>query len=286
MEKIQSALAKARAEREARKAAEAGKDTPDTVDAPTPAAASVPDVADLPQAGDAWTALEDYTVPPKLIEQNRIVALQHGAPGAEFDMMRTRVLQQMRANNWRRLAITSPTPSCGKTTVALNLAFSLSRQSDIRTILLEMDLRRPSIARALGIDRGHKFARVLEGTEPFADHALTCGENLIFATNRSPSQRPAELLQAAKATEVLASIEADYQPDIVIMDMPPVLVSDDTIAFMNKVDCVLLVAAAETTKIKEIDICERELSQHTNVMGVVLNKCRYMGPNYGYGYYS
>ena len=47
---------------------------------------------------------------------------------------------------------------------------------------------------------------------------------------------------------------------------------------------LLLIAAAEKTTIKEIDACERELSSQTNVMGVVLNKCRYMGEDYGYGY--
>lgn len=286
MDKIQSALAKARAEREALKSAVTAAETPPPTEQKTSEVASEPSRLSPQTDLDAWRALDELAVEPKLIEQNRIVALQDGAPGAEFDMMRTRVLQQMRANNWRRLAITSPTPACGKTTVALNLAFSLSRQSDVRTILLEMDLRRPSLARVLGLDNGHKFARVLDGKEPLADHALRYGDNLILATNRSPSQRPAELLQGSKATEALNEIEATYAPDIMIIDMPPMLVSDDTIAFMNKVDCVLLVAAAETTKVKEVDICERELSQHANMMGVVLNKCRHMGPTYGYGYYS
>lgn len=286
MEKIQSALAKARAEREALKSAEQAPEAIAPVEDTSPEVATTA-ARISPQTGlDAWRVLDSISIDPKLVEQNRIVALQGGAPGAEFDMLRTRVLQQMRANNWRRLAITSPTPACGKTTVAMNLAFSLSRQPDVRTILLEMDLRRPSLARVLGLNAGHKFARVLEGTEPFEDHALRYGDNLILATNRSPAQRPAELLQGSKAAQALDEIEATYTPDIVIMDMPPMLVSDDTIAFMNKVDCVLLVAAAETTKVKEVDICERELSQHANILGVVLNKCRHMGPTYGYGYYS
>ena len=56
------------------------------------------------------------------------------------------------------------------------------------------------------------------------------------------------------------------------------------LAFAGKVDCVLLVAAAESTSIAEIDRCERELAAQTNVLGVVLNKCRYTEPSYGYGY--
>jgi Mrp family chromosome partitioning ATPase len=66
--------------------------------------------------------------------------------------------------------------------------------------------------------------------------------------------------------------------------MPPMLGSDDMQAFAGKVDCVLLVAAAESTTIDEIDRCERDLASQTNVLGVVLNKCRYTHAEYGYGY--
>ena len=82
-------------------------------------------------------------------------------------------------------------------------------------------------------------------------------------------------------------IEAEYDPSIFLFDMPPMFVSDDAMAVMGQMDCVLIIAAAESTKIKEIDRCERELAAQTNVLGVVLNKCRYMeGEGYGYDYYG
>ena len=64
--------------------------------------------------------------------------------------------------------------------------------------------------------------------------------------------------------------------------MPPMLVSDDLMAFVPHLDCVLLVAAAERTRLDEVDKCEQDLAEQTNVLGVVLNKCRYMGEDYGY----
>jgi Mrp family chromosome partitioning ATPase len=70
-----------------------------------------------------------------------------------------------------------------------------------------------------------------------------------------------------------------------LFDMPPLLVNDDTIGFLRHVDCAMVVAAAEHTSVKEIDECERELASHTNVLGVVLNKCRFTGRKYGYDYY-
>ena len=288
MEKIQSALAKARAERDAKSAdgtsASAQAETAVKVRAePAPKAAST---APSTSVVEAWKALPLLKIQPKLMKRNRIVALQGGHEGAGIDMMRTRVLQQMRDNGWRRLAITSPTAACGKSTIALNLAMSLQRQADLRTILVELDLRRPALAKMLGITENLSFAHVLEGTRHFAENALRYGANLAISTNQRPWRDAAELLGSAHVPEALSEIEATYAPDLTIFDMPPMLVSDDMMAFARHVDCVLLMAGAESTTIKEIDICETDLASQTNVMGVVLNKCRYMGEEYGYGYYE
>lgn len=305
MEKIQSAIAKARAARaeqpEAPRAPSAQAPFVPPVAPPyqapsyqAPAPAAAPQAAapasfgGVPseQIAQAWEALPSFVPSAALMVRNRIVAFEGGREAVTFDVMRTKLLQQMRANNWRRLAITSPSASCGKSTIALNLGFSLARQADMRTVVAELDLRRPSLAKTLGLRTQHSFARVLEGNARFEDQVERYGKNLIFATNHSPFRNPAELLHSPSVTTVLADIEARYDPSIMIFDMPPMLVGDDAMAFMGQVDCVLLIAAAETSTIKEIDICERDLAAQTNVLGVVLNKCRYMERGYGYGYYE
>lgn len=147
-----------------------------------------------------------------------------------------------------------------------------------------MELRRPSLAKTLGVKPDQNFADVLTGKAQFANQALRYGGNLAFALNASATRNPVELLQGGGVGDQLAAIEAAYAPDLIIFDMPPMLINDDMMAFAGKVDCVLLIAAAKKTSIKEIDTCERELSTQTNMMGVILNKCRYMGEDYGYGY--
>ena len=293
MEKIQSALAKARAERDAKTPKGEGS-VRQAVQKPAPSPKSKPALANTksrektasPKVTEAWKALPLLTIKPKLMKRNRIVALQGGQEAAGIDMMRTRVLQQMRDNGWRRLAITSPTAACGKSTIALNLAMSLQRQSDLHTVLVELDLRRPSLTKMLGIEGDMSFAHVLEGSRPFAENVLRYGPNMAISASQRPWREPAELLSGAHIPEVLSDIEVAYAPDVMIFDMPPMLINDDMMAFARHVDCVLLVAGAESTTVKEIDICERDLASQTNVMGVVLNKCRYMGPEYGYGYYE
>ena len=80
----------------------------------------------------------------------------------------------------------------------------------------------------------------------------------------------------------MAAIKAAFLPDVILYDLPPMLMSDDVMAFVPHLDCVLLVAAAEQTRLDEVDKCEQDLAEQTNVLGVVLNKCRYMGEDYGY----
>jgi Mrp family chromosome partitioning ATPase len=215
-----------------------------------------------------------------------VVTFAGGSDAVAFDALRTRLLQQMRAQGWRRVAITSPGAGCGKTTLALNLAFSLARQPEVRTLLAELDLRRPSIARVLGTPDRANLAEVLAGEAAFEDCALRLSQNLLLAANRTPSRDAAELLASGATAQALTRIEEDYAPDITLFDMPPMLVIDDMMAFAGEVDCVLLVAAAEASTIKEVDTCERELAAQTNVLGVVLNKCRYIDRGAGYGYYD
>jgi len=240
----------------------------------------------MPEAlAENWQLLPEANANPRVLQRNRILALEGGPEAGPFDMLRTKVLQQMRANNWRRLAITSPTSGCGKTTTSSNLAFSFARQPELRVVVVEADMRRPALARTLAQKKlAHQFSRVLAGQAPWSEHMIRFGRNLAFATNAGPVNRSAELLQSSTARKALEEVERALDPSIMIFDTPPLLVSDDTLGFLDQVDCALLVAEAEATTIDEIDGCEQDLAARTNVLGVVLNKCRYMGKGYGYGY--
>jgi protein-tyrosine kinase len=277
MERIESAIAKARQARKVR--------------APAP----VPRAGQLAEAGMAteppidsrtyaWTALMEFRPDQRHMERNRVVTQSNGAAAAPFDSMRTRLLYLMRDKGWKRVAITSPGPSCGKTTVSLNLALSLSRLPEERTILIDADLRRPALATLLGASAGHQFSEVMDGKAEAARHLLRVGPNLAIGTNRAQVPNSAELLQSPSAREALENLEKVYQPSVMIIDLPPVLVSDDAMAALSLVDCVLMVAAAEATSITEIDRCEQELASRSKVAGVILNKCRYLDKSEGYGY--
>lgn len=297
MEKIQSALAKARAERAVGRVQNSAGSPTASAEAPTSGPTiqhttrvasriltTSPDEAAAAALAVRWLTIPVFSPSPALMARGHVVTFAGSPESVHFDVMRTRLLQMMRANGWRRVAITSPSPACGKTTLALNLAFSLGRQTDLRTLLLEMDLRRPSLSQMLGLREKHHFARVLEGQEPLSDHAVRHGKNLAIAIQYGAARRPAELLNNPATAAALDEIEAEYDPAVMLFDLPPLFAGDDAMAVMGHMDAALIIAAAESTTVKEIDRCEREIAGQTNVIGVILNKCRYMETDYGYDY--
>lgn len=267
MERIQSAIAKARAAREGRK-------DPDAA----PPAAAAPDLTAI------WAALPEFKPKPRRLEASRIVAHEPGPSAAPYDLMRANLLKHLHEHDWTRVAITSPGSGCGKTTVCLNLALSLARQTERRVLLLEMDLRRPSIVRHLGLSGKHSFADVLAGKQSQDSGLIRLGPNLALGANSEPVPNPAELLSSTQAAAMIDAIEERFKPDVILCDLPPVLASDDTIAFLGQVDCALMIVEAEESTVSDIDRAGKALAGSTKVLGVVLNKCRYLDRTEGYGY--
>lgn len=271
MEKLQKALQKAR---DQRGIAEANTD-------PLRSARKGPKQASSRDA--LWAALPPLELDRTRLDKNLLVSLDADSRAAPFDVLRTKIQLLMGKNNWTRMAVTSPTTACGKTTTACNLALGFTRQTDLRVILIELDLRRPRMAEVLGAMPERDITSLLSGEISFAEQALRVRSNLAVAMARGPASDPTSILLRRQTKDVLDAIEKEYEPDLVIFDLPPILNSSDTRAFLKDVDCALMLAKAESTRMSEIDTCEREIAEHTNVLGVVLNQCRYSSTeDYGY----
>lgn len=203
---------------------------------------------------------------------------------AAFDILRTRVLMALRDNGISRIAVTSPTHGCGKTLVAANLALSLSRRPGSRTLLMDMELRRPQLAEVMGLHETAPLRDVLMGRKPFRSHILRTGGTLALALNGRAEPHAAEILMAPETQETLAAISDALEPEVVIYDMPPALVSDDVVGFAPQIDAVLLVADATQTTAEEVKACERLFEDRIPLLGVVLNRSQEVGlSRYRYG---
>jgi Mrp family chromosome partitioning ATPase len=244
--------------------------------------------ATAPADPSPWAALEEVTLDAVHLKRTRVVSYQKNDPAhIAFDVLRTRLLKVFKDNGWSRLAITSPTKGCGKTFVAANLAISLARQAECRTVLIDMDLKVPEIAGTLGLTTPRPIEWYLTGKTRPEDYFRRIGPNLALGLNTERVRDSAELIQDECTAQALAQMRELYRPDAVIYDLPPMLASDDAIGFLPHVDCVLLVAAASQTKAAEIEECERLLGEATNFLGVLLNKCEVKtSDTYQYGYYG
>jgi capsular exopolysaccharide synthesis family protein len=169
------------------------------------------------------------------------------------------------------IAITSPAAGEGKTLTSVNLAGALARESDSRVLLIDADLRRPSVAATLGLATSPGLSDVLgsddlelqavaQHVEPYQLWAVTSGTagSAIHRLLRSPRFEP--LLQRAR-----------QQYDVVIVDTPPLLPVFDSAVLARIVDQLLIVVAANQTPRKLLGEA-LNLVDATKVMGIVFNR--------------
>ena len=273
MERLQAAIEKARE----RRLSETPKPGPSLEKEPVTARPE-------PVLTGAWEQLPMLKTSERKLTRMRVFTAQKSREAVYFDKLRTKIMQQCRDNDWKRVLITSPTAGCGKSTTAANIAASFSRQRDRRLIVHEMDMRRPSMARMFGHTSQANFSSVLEGSAAYEDVGLRFAENVVLSMNQGPHATPSKLILQDTTPRILDEIDERYKPDLTVIDSPPLLAADDALALLKMVDCALIIVAAEQTTSKEVDSCEKEIAELTNVLGIVLNKCNYLDEDYGYGY--
>lgn len=191
-----------------------------------------------------------------------------------FDLLRTRLRQTTQENKWVNIAITAPTSGCGTTFTAVNLALSLSRVAQSRTVLMDFNLRNPSVMDAIDTDAPGEMHAYLTGGVPVDQHLVRLSDTLALGLNAQADQNASETLQDVRTHETLTAMQDMLKPELVIYDMPAMLVHDDVSAFLPHLDGVLLVSDGTQTLAKQLLECERMLEGQVPLLGVVLNRAR------------
>jgi len=186
-------------------------------------------------------------------------------------------------NSLRSIVVTSCLPDEGKSTSTLNLAIALSQ--NLRIIVIDADLRRPSIAKLTGLNDGIGLSGVLTGRAKAVDalQEWRHGQVRVLTAGRIPPN-PAELLDSEPMHRMLAELRNEC--DLVILDSAPVLPTSDAAVLGRSLGGILVVVDAKRTKRSEL---QRGLESLTlaggNVLGVVLNKTANDSASY-YGQYA
>ena len=247
-----------------------------------PSSADSKSDAGLPAAIE-YTRTKSFTASADLLESNRIVSVQSGGAAAgAFRMLRTQVLQRMMENNWRSLAIFSPCRDDGKTTTAINLAISLANDHLHTVLLVDFDLKRPSVAAKLGISPEKGTDDLLRGEAEVEDclYHPDGFDRLVVLPARSAMHDSSEALAGRRGRELVAELRGRYPDRIVLFDLPPILEADDALAFAPLVECGLVVVAEGLTSREDL-LRSMELLHKTPIVGTVLNRAAAAASAYG-----
>ncbi len=264
MERIKQALERARAERQGQPVAAVVNAEPSGAPAaPAPAVENV-----------TYSQTRQIEVSATELREKRVVSAF--APGAFTDaykMLRTQVLQRLDENDWNVLAVTSPGHGEGKSLTALNLAISMAMEIEHTVLLVDANLRHPSLHTHLGLPGEPGLSNYLLESTPLSElfvHPKSIDHLTLLPGGRA-LQNSSELLNSPKMSRLVDELKSRYAGRIVIFDLPPVLTAADAMAFAPYVDATLLVVEDGKTKRKEIEHA-LELLSATNVIGTVLNK--------------
>ena len=218
----------------------------------------------------------------------RLVAITHPHSNycEEYRSLRTQVLHKSQRQKLQAIVVASANPSEGKSVTALNLSWLLAQTDGVKALLIDSDLRMPSLTDYLGIETNKGLSDVLSGRttlresiirlEPAGLHLLPGGE---------ARSDVAELISGPKFKEILREAREIF--DYIIIDAPPLGIFTDATVLINQADGAMLVVRAGRTRYAQIDRILENLPRE-RMLGVVLNQSEDVmdESHYNYGYYG
>ena len=230
------------------------------------------------KAGEAigqiqYTKTKTIDVSRDFLREKRIVSgFEQNAFTDAYKMLCTQVLQKMRDSGWNALAVTSPGDGEGKTMTAINLAISMAMEVNQTVLLVDANLRHPSVHGYFGMKSAVGLSDYLTADTPLEDMLVHPGvSNFVILPGGKPLQNSAEMLGSPKMAQLVQELKRRYPARIVVFDLPPLLTAADALAFAPYVDAALLVVEEAKTKAEDISRAANLLGA-TNLLGTVLNK--------------
>jgi capsular exopolysaccharide synthesis family protein len=204
------------------------------------------------------------------------------ALGEAYKLLRTHVLHRTKREGRNTLMVTSPLPNEGKTLTTINLAIAISQKVGQTVLLVDGDLRNPSIHRYLDLPSGPGLVDYLVSGDPIAEslvHPEGLSNLVVLPAGKSTSEAT-ELLGSPAMVDLVRELKYFYPDRYVLFDLPPLLYADP-LAFAPLVDGIILIAEAGRTPREEI-VRAVELLKDYPVLGFVLNKMDTMSLTYDY----
>jgi protein-tyrosine kinase len=223
---------------------------------------------------------ERLPIDPAIYEKHRIIMPSDRAPAHStvldaYRMLRTRIWHRNAgAERLSSLGIVSAGPGEGKTLTALNLSLAFARDKRTNVFLLDLDLRNPCVCNYLGVTPKVDIGNALAGEAKPAEVFFGIGvDNLVLAGGSTNHANSSELLGGSGLTDLLGYIHGIDPNALILVDLPPVLLSADALVVAPKLSSVLLVVAEGITRRDQLDRAV-DILAGAKVAGIVLNRSR------------
>lgn len=270
MSKLKKALEKAKEARGEQAAATVHRIEP----APPPAAAPEQDVPHK-EYGPLKPAYSNTRVIPcdsAVLRTNRVISVCTEDEANKLKILRTQILDQIAEEGKSTIMVTSANPGEGKTLTAINLAISFSHQLNKTVLLVDADIRKPTIHRIFGLDDGPGLSDYLIGKARIPDLLINPGlDRFVILPGGRPLTNSTELLGSPRMRALMEELKGRYDDRFILFDAAPVLTSADPMVLSNLVDGIVVVVEAEKTKREDIQKVF-EIMHNKPIIGTVFNK--------------
>ncbi|MBK1647119.1 CpsD/CapB family tyrosine-protein kinase [Rhabdochromatium marinum] len=221
----------------------------------------------------SYTKTRSLKLDPERLRAKRVLLNEARNPIVDsYNILRTRILQRLRSNGWNAVAVTSPRPGCGKTLTSINLAISLAREVNQTVLLVDLDLRRPSVIRYFTDEDLPGVSDYLLEQRKLAEILVNPSiERLVILPGHSSFTNSSEMLSTPRMVHLVTELKTRYPDRILLLDMPPLLTGDDVLAFSPYIDAIMLVVEAGGTTRDDLSRAWNLLDGKC-ILGVVLNK--------------
>ena len=204
-----------------------------------------------------------------------------------YKKLRAKIFQATKNNFQNTIMVTSALAGEGKTVTAINLAISIAQAIDHTVLLVDADLRQPSIHTYLGINPQYGLSDYLTSGMNLSDILIkTSIKKLVLLPAGTPQQDSSELMASIRMRELVYELKHRYRDRYIIFDSPPLLSTSDSLSLCEYMDGVLFIALAEHTNSKSAKQA-LALLKGCNILGIVFNGDRQnLSQNQYSAYYS
>ncbi|HEX4648263.1 MAG TPA: CpsD/CapB family tyrosine-protein kinase [Steroidobacteraceae bacterium] len=215
-------------------------------------------------------------VSPLYLENERVLPPgAGGVQGVPYKMLRTQVLRRLDKLGVNSLAVVGAAADTGKTLTAINLAIAIAADPERTSLLIDLDLRKPSVHRRFGLEPEVGIDDCLRRARPLKDAMVRIEtyERFVLLPARERSVDSSELLSTRRTEEMILEMRSRYKDRVLVFDLPPVPQADDALVFARHVQAVLIVVGEGRTRRDDL-LRTIELLRDVPIIGTVLNGTR------------